>query len=98
MNKKIRLIYSIVGMTAFGFFAAALSFNSILNGKYAGLERAMDLIAIPLKAVFFLIHAVSGNGLGESIEPYLFATVLYFAAIGFLLGRLSYSVIHKGRN
>ena len=84
-------------MTAFGFFAAALSFDSILNGRYTGLERALDLIAIPLKPVFFLVQAVFGNGHGGSIVPYLFATVLYFAAIGFILGRLIYSVIHKGR-
>jgi len=97
MNKKVRLIYSLVGMTASGFFAADVAFNSIINGKYTGLERVLDIISIPVKAVFFLVHAIFGNGHGGYIQPYLFATILYFAAIGFLLGRLLYSVIHKGR-
>ncbi len=96
MNRKLRLIYSLVGMTAFGFFAAAAAFNSILNGKYTGLERVLDIISMPVKAVFFLVHAIFGNGHGWYIQAYLFATILYFAAIGFLVGRLLYAVIHKG--
>lgn len=97
VNKKVRLLFSIVGMTAFGFCAAELAFNSIVNGKYTGLVSALDIISIPVKAVFGLVHAISGTGVGGYIKPYLFATVLYFAGIGFLLGRLLYSVIHKVR-
>lgn len=94
MNKKIRLIFSILGMMAFGFFSAALTFNSHLNQKYEGLVHVLDLVSFPAKVIMELVQAILGGGDGYYILPYLYLSILYLAAIGFFLSCLLYSLIH----
>lgn len=79
---------------AFGFFSAALIFNSNLNQKYKGLVHILDLVSFPVKVIMELVQGILGGGDGYHILPYLYLSVLYFAAIGYFLSLLLYSLVH----
>jgi hypothetical protein len=75
-------------MMAFGIFSAAVYFIDVLNGIFA---KYLDVLAYPV----LLIYGALFGGNDAYLLIYLIACILYFAGIGFLLGRFSYLILSK---